>query len=410
MSIAVKFGYPQEAAAFGSVPLPGEDSAIVNSRQEMFDFIDVYANHRIEHLLLPMIGDLLVHSVRGFRTTFTPIENMKTALLADTNEGEAERHLIAFLHEMQVGLPQAIETYKTTYPRFLFDTDIQTYANGQPLLTEEAEAALREHVPAYQNLTYATGPIGEYIRDFMRKCYRRAKTLLTLSTQYDGSAYESLSIEQLSRMAKVANSEIEGFKIETVDPSERYHVTLHGKGYALYARHEPIYIAYEDLTQITLSSPYYRATGSTNAMKLTNMGDTAMVAKVGGATPDESAINRADYSPRTRMTEPSEHYFTKTQVQSTINFEEMQKPEARSLEVIELGVGAKHVLSMVNRFSGKFIEEGYTLGRTPDEINVVRSNPNEYTITALARGFATFEIFATNPAGRGELVVEVSVT
>ena len=412
MSIAVKFGYPQEAAAFGAVPIPGEDSAIVNSRQEMFDFIDVYANHRIEHLLSPMIGDLLVHSVRGFTTTFTPIENMKTALLANTNEEEAERHLIAFLHELQVGLPGAIETYKAEYPRFLFDTDIQTYTHGRPLLTEEAEAALREHVPGYENLTYATGPIGEYIRDFMRKCYRRAKTLLTLSTQYDGSAYESLSIEQLSRMAKVANSEIEGFQIETVDPSEYYSVTLHGKRYSLYARHEPIYIAYEDLENVTLSSPYRYATDTKNVVKLTNMGDTAMVAKVGRTSPDRSPVNHADYSTRTRLTTPSEHTYTKTELGNTITFEEMQKPVANTLPQIDLAVGAEHVLSMAGRFSGEFIEEGYTLDRVGSSlINVVWENDSKtYTIRVLAGGFATFTIFATNPAGRGELEVEVSIT
>ena len=412
MSIAVKFGYPQEAAAFGSVPLPGEDSAIVNSRQEMFDFIDVYANHRIEHLLSPMIGDLLVHSVRRFTTTFTPIENMKTALLANTNEEEAERHLIAFLHELQVGLPGAIETYKAEYPRFLFDTDPQTYTHGKPLLTEEAEAALREHVPAYENLTYATGPIGEYIRDFMRKCYQRAKTLLTLSTQYDGSTYESLSIEQLSRMAKVANSEIEGFKIETVDPSEYYYVTLHGKRYSLYARHEPIYIAYEDLENVTLSSPYGSVTDTKKVIKLTNMGDTAMVAKVGRTSPAKSPVNRADYSTRTQLTTPSEHTYTKTEVGKYISFEKMEKPRANSLPEIELAVGAEHVLSMAGRFSGEFIEEGYTLGPVDSNlVNVVWENASKtYTIRALARGFATFTITATNPAGSTPLVVDVNIT
>ena len=211
-------------------------------------------------------------------------------------------------------------------------------------------------------------------------------------------------------MAQVINAEIEGFKIEVVDPSEHYTVTLHKRAISLYKKDAPIYVAYEDLENVSLSSSY-QASGSKNVVKLTNLGDTAMVAKVGKTTPVESAIRRADYSRRTQVTTPSEHAFTQAQLRSGITFEEMQKPVANSLDEIELPVGHTHTLSMKERFSGKFIEEGYTHGGVDDKIDVVRGQtPDIYIITARNKGLSTFTITARNPAGSTPLMVDVVIT
>ena len=158
MSIAEKFGYQQDSGVYGPLAIELDESTIVGSRQKMFGYIDAFVKHRIEHFFIPMIGDLLVNSVRGFSSTFTPIESMKTALLAETNEEDAERHMIAFLHEVQSGLSDAIEKYKAEYPRYLLPTDAQTYVNGKSLLSESDEAVLLAVLPGSKNLTYATGP------------------------------------------------------------------------------------------------------------------------------------------------------------------------------------------------------------------------------------------------------------
>lgn len=411
MSIAVKYGYHQDASAFGALALPIDDSAIVNSRQEMFSHIDAFVNHKIEQMFLPLLGDLLMNNVRGYRATFTPIETMRKALLTESIEEDAERHMIAFLHEVQRDLPAAIETYKAEYPRYLLSTDPQTHANGKALLSEAEEKVLRGFLAEGTTITYATGPIGEYFRNFMQRCYARATTLLALSKRFDNTSYEQFSTEQFSRIAQVINAEVEGFKIEVVDDSEYYTVTLHNRSISLYKKDAPIYVAYEDLENVRLSSPY-GVSGSKNVVKLTNLGDTAMVAKVGKTTPVESAIRRADYSVRTKVTTPSEHYFTQAQLRSGITFEEMQKPKANSLEEINLNVGDQHTLSLIGRFSGKFIEEGYTLrGVEPDKIDVVsRNDYKAYIITARKAGTTMFKIIARNPAGSTPLEVDVVVT
>ena len=410
MSIGQTFGYQQGSDAFSALAIPINDSAILDSRADMFAYIDLWVNHKVEQLFLPMLGDLLVSTTRGFKSTFIPIETMRAALLTGTDEEEAERHMIAFLHEAQTGLADAILQYKAEYPKYLLSTDPQTYANGRDLLSENDERVMLARLQGNPKLTYATGPIGEYFRNFMKRCYERATTLLALSKQFDASAYENLPAEHLSRMAKVVNGETPGFKIEVVDPSEYYNVTLHGKLFSLYQRHDPIYIAYEDLENVVLTSPY-TALGTKNVIKLTNLGDTAMVAKVGKTAPVESAINRADYSSRTRITTPSEHEFTQAQVRDTIRFEEMQKPVANTLPDIDLQVGDIHTISLANAFSGKFISAGYTLNSVEfDKINVVLRDDNTCVITARKADTTMFNIIATNPAGRTPLEVDISIT
>ncbi len=89
----------------------------------------------------------------------------------------------------------------------------------------------------------------------------------------------------------------------------------------------------------------------------------------------------------------------------------MQKPRAEPLEEIVLNVGDQHTLSLTNRFSGKFIEDGYTLRDVkPDKINVVSRNDfKAYIITARETGTTTFYIIARNPAGSTPLEVDVTV-
>ena len=412
MSIAQKFGHPQGSDAFSALAIPINDSAILDSRAEMFAYIDLWVNHKVEQFFLPMLGDLLASTTRGFKSTFTPIETMRAALFTGTDAEEAERHMIAFLHEVQTGLADAIVQYKTEYPRYIFSTSPQTYANGRNLLSESSEQALLAALRGSVTFTYATGPIGEYFRSFMKKCYERATTLLALSKQFDGSNYEKLPAEHFSRMAKVVNGETPGFKIEVVDPSEYYYATLHGQQFSLYQRHAPIHIAYEDLENIRLASPYGRSTATKNVIKLTNTGFTAMVAKVGATAPVESAINPADHSNRTQITTPSEHEFTKAQLASSITFEEMQKPVANTLPDIDLQVGDIHTISLANAFSGKFIADEYTLNSLrSDKISVALNHENNTcVIVALKRGRAMFNIIARNPAGRTPLEVDISIS
>ena len=214
-------------------------------------------------------------------------------------------------------------------------------------------------------------------------------------------------------MAQVINGEVEGFKIEVVDEKEYYSVKLHNRTLNLYQRDEPIYVAYEDLEELTLTSPYSRSTDTKKVIKLRNMGNTAMVAKAGSVSPTEFAVDPADYSPRTRVTTPSTHEYSKADVGKQITFEKMTAPRANTLGVIDLDIGNEHVLSLVGKFSGKFIEKGYTLSEVDSSlVNVVRNlnNYQEYTITALKAGFTTFKIRATNPAGSVYLDVDVNIS
>ena len=137
-----------------------------------------------------------------------------------------------------------------------------------------------------------------------------------------------------------------------------------------------------------------------------------MIACIGGTTPEKSAVKRADYSHRTQMTVPSNHPFTKTELGQTIRFEKMQKPEAESLDAIEMNVGGEHVLPMKGKFSGEFIDEGYTLdGVNTKIIRVVELDGRDaYRIRAKRPGKTTFTLTATNPAGPTQLEVDVVVT
>ena len=249
----------------------------------------------------------------------------------------------------------------------------------------------------------------------MHKCYERSQTLLALSKRFDGAVYENLSVPQITRMAQVINGEIGGLKIENLDTRYANGVSLYDQEFPLLATHDPVHVAYEDIATLILSTNgrNYATNDVDDAMKLTNMGMTAMVALVGSSTSrTEVAINRADYSVRTGLTTPSEHLFTKGQIRAGIAFEVMEKPQPQSLAPIELEVGDRHVLPTENLFTGKFINKGLTLNSVDGEyIGVVYDREAEtVTISAAKAGVTTFRLKATNPAGSQYTPVEVVIS
>ena len=405
-----EFGYGQglEVIAHASQQLGLVDaSGIFPTRDAMNTYIDNFVKYRLELLYVPVLGEgfnLLIGDP-DIALTFTPITTMRNTLLAGVDRETAERHMVAFMHELKTTLADEVSTYKASMPRYLLDTQTQKYENGEPLMSLEAETEFLRNNPA-RTITYATGPVGIYFQDFVKRCYSRAQIIVDLAAQFDQHRFESLPVERFRRMAQVINNEIQGIKIKGLlaDKSTLY---LDGLTHALGEDEAEIYISYEDI-------PVFRVTDSTStsdadAIKIENYGDKAFVVAIGmGANKVEDYIVKA----RQRSTGlvPGKETFTRAQLGKGITLSEMAPPTFDEQPPIDMYVSDVQTLNCENIFSGKFIQN---YGRSnPDETALsvdFNSDTRVVTITANKAGTHEFELIATSPAGRAYCPIEVYV-
>lgn len=410
-----EFGYGQGLEAINKVGQQlgiTDASTIVATRDEMFSYIDNFVKYRLEMLYVPILGEAfnLLITDPDIRTDFIPIESMKTTLWGNVDRETAERHMIVFLHELKTTLAAEVQSYKDTVPRYLLDNQVQNYANGEPLLSVAEETTFLRANPA-RTMTYATGPVGSYFQDFVRRVYGRAATMVNLAARYDGRSFEYLPVEVFRRMAQVINKEKPGLSFKGLLETDTSTLTItpprhSGRSETLGSELNEIFVGYEDakVTKVADSS----STEKTDALEVINHGRTAFIATVGtGASAVRVAIERARKSGDTIT--PRTTRFKRDQVGKGITFVEMPAPTVTTPDPFELYVNDFTTVDPHDIFRHEFIRNyGLSNQGTGVSTNMDRET-KIVTITANSSGNHSFVIFAISPTGRTEATIEVIV-
>ena len=311
-------------------------SAIENTREAMFTYIDNYVKHALEKVYLPLTGNttaLLIGEV--IESDFKPIESMKTALLAGYTHEDEERHLLAFLHEFHATLEDEITEYKATYPRYLTSLQPQLYTNGKPLVSPETEKALLELLPEGTTLTYATGPIGEYFQTFIVKCYKRATAMLALSKQFDATGYEQFTIEEFRSMAKSVTGEIGRLEVENKSSIRTLRVHLNNRYIDLARGAEHVPLPYDNIDTVTLK--HTNTTTEAEGLTVKNYGDKAFIAYIGtGVSRTYKIIDKCQVAADTGVITAGSNLFTGPEGYKGITFEELPLPVPQPQQSIPL--------------------------------------------------------------------------
>ncbi len=393
-------------------------SAILPTREEMFAYIDNFVQYKLEQVYLPLTGNMFGLIVDGstVASTFSPIEKMKTELLRGFDREDEERHLLAFLHEFHTTLNTEIAAYKASEPRFLRSNQKQVYSEGKRLMAPDREKDYLETLnqvlaPLEITLTYATGPIGEHFQDFIQRCYRRATKMLELSEQFDGTQYETFSIEEFRHMAEVLTGEKQGLQVENTAPYS-FTVTLNGKAYTLTRDKNSVPLHYDNLSSVTLSGG--SSSSKDDAAVMINSGEKAFIANIGRGGSKTRKVVLRGIKDEHDVIHPNTTRFSGSEVYKRITFEELPKPIARTRAPINLRRNAETRLDFPALFDvpsvGRIRYSPSIL--SGDAVISLRNQTDEDFATIIAKGnTGTAEIVVTgeNEAGPTDVIVTVHV-
>lgn len=390
-----------------------DSSAIKNTREEMFAYIDNFVSCELEKIHLPLSGNMTALTIKGgdLLTTYIAIESMKTALLEGFMQEDEERYVLAFLHEVHSTIDAAVEKYKKDYPRYLNNTQPQLYTNGKPLVSLSREKEIIAGSSAITHLTYATGPIGEYFREFVATCHRRAQAMIEVSNQFDTLAFENFTIEEFRRVAQVVAGEIGGLKVKNKS-AQALTVYLNERNIKRTRNHDLVPIPYADLDSFSLYYP--GIANEEEALTIENYGDKALVASIGGGTdPDKQPIRKSTKNANTDEVVPSITHFKAPSGNRRIVFEEMPLPEPIPMNPVNLRVRQRWSATLTDLFNDP---DDYILSHiyTPPDTRIatVEYDPNtkNFIVTAIGRGETTLEVFAENLSGESVATVKIIVS